>query len=463
LKVSFRLLFTLFCASALLVGCASKKRKANKEPNALGKFYHNTTALYNGYFNANEIMKETYLKMDAANQDDYTKILSLYGHTNAGDTKAYEGELDRAIEKVTTVAMLHEPSRWVDDCYVLMGEAQFLKKDFESAEETFFYFKEEFSPKNPFGRNYQKKKVSKKQIKKEKEKERKEKEKVKKEEKKDKQKERDQKKKEREAEQKAQKKEREAERKRREKEKKARKKNKKRSKKRKSGGKKKRPAKKETKEETTDVVPPVKKETPAETKENEVKKEVIKEDPRAADPGEKEDDEEFIKPKEEVKKKKDKTAYSKGLMWLSRTYVERDKYSNAKFVARKLQQDGGLPNDVERELPVILADVAIKENDYTEALVQLDEAIELANDKKKKSRYAFVAGQLAEKLDQRTDAAEYYTKAKKWTGDFRMEFMAQLSAEKNSMQGGKSKKAVIAKLDRMIKETKYNQKSTLKT
>lgn len=436
----------------ILAGCASKKRGKDKEPSALGKFYHNTTAEYNGYFNANEIMKESYLQLQAAHEDNYTEILPVYDYANAPDPKTVVDELDRAIEKVTTVALIHEPSHWVDDCYVLMGEAQYLKRDYETAEETFEYFKEEFNPGNPFGRNYTKKKVNKKALKKEREKERAEAKKEKEVEKKEKLEEREQAKKEREEARKQKEKERKAEQREREKDRKARKKSKskkKTSSPKKRGSKKRPPKVEETTEEEVENAPEV------DTKAEPVKAvptTEAKEAPRATE----EEEEEVVEKKKEKKKKTDKTAYSKGLMWAAKTAVQRDKLSLAKYQVKRMIADGGLPKDVARELPVILADVYIKEKNYEQAIVQLDEAIDLANKKDLKARYAFVAGQLSEQEGQGTDAIEYYKKAKKWTRDFRMEFMAELNTEKSQMAaGGKSPKQVAAKLDRMLKQRKY--------
>jgi len=456
LKISIRLIIGIVLLSLVYTSCASKKRKS-KEPSALGKFYHNTTAQYNGYFNANEIIKETYLKLEAAHRDDYTDILPLYDYVNVADASMVSGELDRAIEKVTTVALIHEPSHWVDDCYVLMGHAQYLKKDFESSEETFTYFKEEFDPTNPFGRNYTKKKVSKKAIKKEREKERKEAKKAKEQEKKEKEKEREQKKKDREAEKKQQKRDREAARKEREKEKKQRAKSKKKKTRRKSGGKKKRPPKEkkaEPKEDATPKIEPVEtvKKDP-EPQPDDAKPAVAEDDPRAIDEDELSDEE--SKKEKEKKKKKDKTAYSAGKMWLAKAYVQRDKLSAAKYLIRRMQAEGGLPDDVVRELPVIMADIYIKERRYEEALPYLDEAIELANKKKNKARYAYVAGQLSEQVSKQTDASQYFADAKRWSKDFKMEFMAELNGEKNRLGAGGSSKAVIAKLEKMTKERKY--------
>ena len=438
------------------MGCASKKKKGGN-PSALSKFYHNTTALYNGYFNANELMKDTYLSLRQQHRDNYNEILPLYDYVAVEDTKSVAADLDKAIEKVTTVASLHEPSKWVDDCYVLMGEAQYLKQDYETAEETFAYFKDEFNPANPFGRNYKKKKRSKKAIKKEKEKERKiEKEaraKKKEEEKKAKDKARKEKQEAKKAADKAKKEERERVRKEREAKKKARDKEKKRRKK----GKKRRPKKKDSTEKTEDKkVEETKPKT--ETKPLETKKEEPSVKEEKKDIEKEEDEETYTKPKKKEKKKIDKTAYSKGMMWYAKTLVQRDKYSTASYLIKRMQSDGTMPEDALREAPVILADINIKEKNYYSAIENLEEAINLANKKALKARYSFVKGQLHLINKDYEEASVAFADAKKWASSFEMEFMSELNAEKTQMMGGsKTNDRVLSKLDKMIKEDKYQE------
>ena len=477
----YRLLFICFVSTALFIGCASKRKKGGN-PSKLSKFYHNTTALYNGYFNANELMKDSYLSLRQAHRDNYNEILPLYDYVSVENTKSVATDLDKAIEKVTTVASLHEPSKWVDDCYVMLGEAQYLKQDFESAEETFVYFKDEFNPRNPFGRNYKKKKRSKKSIKKEKDKERKiekeAREKKKKEEQEAKDKARKDKKKEQDAADKAKKKEREQtkkerERKRKEeaarkkKEREAEKKRKEKEKKRRKKGKKRRPAKKDKvedkkvedkneeilKEETKPIA-----ETKPVKEEKEIvpdKKEVREEN---EDRGEDEEDYSDSKKKKKVEKKKDKTAYSKGMMWYAKTLVQRDKYSTASYLIKRMMSDGTMPKDALREAPVILADINIKEKNYYSAIENLEQAIEFANDKGLKARYSFVKGQLHLINKEYAEGSEAFVNAKKWAKSFEMEFMAELNMEKTQMMGGaKTNERVLGKLDKMIKEDKYEE------
>ena len=139
-KISFFLLIALLATS-----CASKKKK-NDNPSFLGRVYHNTTAKYNGYFNANVLLTESIAKLNEQHQDNYTQVLDLYKYIAAPNPQALAGDLDNAIKKVSVVVSLHRASHWTDDCYLLIAKAQHLKKDFESAEETLLYLIEEYSP-----------------------------------------------------------------------------------------------------------------------------------------------------------------------------------------------------------------------------------------------------------------------------------------------------------------------------
>jgi len=158
-KIFFALLTGLLFAS----GCSTTKSK--DEQGKFKRFYHNTTSKYNGFFNAKEIMKMTMVELKEMKQENYNKILPIYDYVEVENPKAVTPELDKAIEKVITVATIHDLSNYVDDCYVLMGKAQYLKQDYASAEETFQYFEEEFDPKNPYGREYSKAKNKKKSAK----------------------------------------------------------------------------------------------------------------------------------------------------------------------------------------------------------------------------------------------------------------------------------------------------------
>jgi hypothetical protein len=462
-----------------LSACATKKKKG--EVSWMGKTFHNTTARYNGYYNADLLLQETFLNLGEQHEDNYTQILDLYPYAAVDNPKAAAPQLDRAIEKVTTVAALHEPSKWVDDCYLLMGKAQYLKQDFETAEETFEYFIEEFDPHNPNSRLFQAakkdakknrkdqtkqknedRKNAREEAKKLREEEKKEAAKLKEEERKRKEKEREEARKKKEEERKAKKK-------------RGRSKDKKRSTKR-------RKPKQETKtepEKTEDLNKEEKKEEVVETKSEipketslpkpvEVEKEEVIEDklpePRiitgtdeAWAAGESKD--------EKINKKpstgggglfKHQIAYYEGTLWMVKTYIERGKYFSAEYLLKKLKEFGDLPDEVKREIPVAEAYLALKQKKYRDAVPALEKAIDAAKDKALKARYAYIQAQIYQMYDQGDKAFASFERAKKFKPGFDMEFNADLSMAKNSWTSGKkSPESVLKKLDGMLNEDKY--------
>ena len=144
--VNKRFSILLLVAILAFSGCATKKRRG--DVSKLGKFYHNTTAKFNGYFNANVIYEESLLLLKDAHKDNYTQILPLYPESDVQDAGSVASELDRGVEKLAVVISLHRVSEWTDDSYLLMGKTQYLKKDYEAAEETLEFFEDEFDPVN---------------------------------------------------------------------------------------------------------------------------------------------------------------------------------------------------------------------------------------------------------------------------------------------------------------------------
>lgn len=115
------------------------------------RFMQNTTTHYNFFYNANEKLKEVLARAKYGHKDDYTKLLSFYNY-NFEETSQYKTDLDSVIYKSTAGILLHDlRSNWVDNMYLLMGKAYFLKRDFDSAYLTFQYLNYAFSPKEKDG------------------------------------------------------------------------------------------------------------------------------------------------------------------------------------------------------------------------------------------------------------------------------------------------------------------------
>jgi tetratricopeptide (TPR) repeat protein len=132
----------------LLVGCSTKKNSFTR------RAFHNTTARYNGYFNANEIMKANDLNLRENHQDDFSEILPLFIYPSEDQSKGLYPDMDKVIEKTSEVIDRHsiyvkkeEHNRWIDESYTLMGKARFYKYEHYVAIEIFEYLAKAYNKK----------------------------------------------------------------------------------------------------------------------------------------------------------------------------------------------------------------------------------------------------------------------------------------------------------------------------
>ena len=146
------IVFVLF----FLAGCSTEKNTA------LSRKYHNLTAHYNVYYNGRESLRKGIEKIDNSVEDDYSKVLPLFKSSIPSTAKTSIADMDNAIMKGSKLIQSHsitkKPKRrkkrsqsyvqfasreefndWVDDAYILMGEAYFYKHTYSSAIENFSY------------------------------------------------------------------------------------------------------------------------------------------------------------------------------------------------------------------------------------------------------------------------------------------------------------------------------------
>ena len=111
------------------------------------KLVQNTTTHYNYYFNANIKIENVIAGAKQGFREDYTELLTFYNYSLEA-TAAQKTELDSVVQKANAAILLHDlRNEWVDDMYLLMGKAFFLKKDFDSAFIVFQYINYYFQPK----------------------------------------------------------------------------------------------------------------------------------------------------------------------------------------------------------------------------------------------------------------------------------------------------------------------------
>ena len=117
----------------LLPGCSSQSTTWT------GKAFHNTTAHYNGYWYAKEEITKIEKTILEGKVDDYNHILPLYPTLDSALAKGYDKEIQEAIKMASLAIQRHPNSKWVDDCYILVGKARLYSLDWGNAVQTFKY------------------------------------------------------------------------------------------------------------------------------------------------------------------------------------------------------------------------------------------------------------------------------------------------------------------------------------
>jgi tetratricopeptide (TPR) repeat protein len=130
---------------------------SNKKDGTAYRLYHNMTAHYNGYFNAEEILRKGQEKISKEYKEDYDAILPLYILGTEEQQKSNYPDLEKAITKCEKVIKRHtitddsqkekkhpKLNRWIDDNYMVIGRAHYYKSNFGRATEAFQYVNRKF-------------------------------------------------------------------------------------------------------------------------------------------------------------------------------------------------------------------------------------------------------------------------------------------------------------------------------
>jgi len=115
------------------------------------RFTQNGITKFNWHFNANKKLEEVIARAKAYHKDDYTRLLSFYNYS-LDVTSKDKVELDSVIYKANAGILIHDlRNSWIDNLYMLMGEAYYFKKELDSAYFSFQYINYAFSPKEKDG------------------------------------------------------------------------------------------------------------------------------------------------------------------------------------------------------------------------------------------------------------------------------------------------------------------------
>jgi len=134
-KIKWGKAINVFSYFALLLVASCHLSDENK----LKIAWHNLISRDNIWFHANEKVNAAFESMRTQNADNFEKILPVFPYGTAEQRKGLATEMDEVMKKCSKVISDHKISKWVDDCFYLLGEAQFLKNDYYAAIETFQY------------------------------------------------------------------------------------------------------------------------------------------------------------------------------------------------------------------------------------------------------------------------------------------------------------------------------------
>lgn len=102
--------------------------------------WHGLNTRYNGYFNGNEALKEAEQMVAKAHKDDFYTVVSPFRYGTKETAQGAFSQLDRAIKKGVLMISKHsmlingkQRNKWIDDCYFIMGKANFFKREHSQA------------------------------------------------------------------------------------------------------------------------------------------------------------------------------------------------------------------------------------------------------------------------------------------------------------------------------------------
>ena len=140
-----------------LAQCSTEKNSV------IHRGFHNLHAKYNGFFNANEIIKLTYNDFLKSRKEDYNSILPVFPLPSEEQSKNWYAPMDTAYRKCELVIYRHrmphkkkgkyrnkEWGKYIDDNWLTMGKTRFFKKDFPNALKIFQHIENKYPIENNY-------------------------------------------------------------------------------------------------------------------------------------------------------------------------------------------------------------------------------------------------------------------------------------------------------------------------
>lgn len=146
-KIGFGFVLT----AGLLLACSTEKNTF------INRNFHSVNAHYNGYFNANELLRQSLETYRNSTVEDYYSILPVDPVPNEEEVIGMYPAIDTAISKCLKVIRDHsmpsndkpsakkeEHNRWIDENWITIGRASYYRRDYDGALKNFQFVKKFF-------------------------------------------------------------------------------------------------------------------------------------------------------------------------------------------------------------------------------------------------------------------------------------------------------------------------------
>ncbi|MGJ8661543.1 MAG: tetratricopeptide repeat protein [Bacteroidota bacterium] len=132
----------------------------------INRFYHSTTAQYNGYFNANLLLDQAITSYRKNAKEDFYTLIPIELYPSEEEVKDLYPAIDTAIVKCTKVISDHsmpgaskpsakkeENNNFIDENWTTIGQASYMRRDYNVAMKNFLFIKKFYSndPSNYIG------------------------------------------------------------------------------------------------------------------------------------------------------------------------------------------------------------------------------------------------------------------------------------------------------------------------
>ena len=136
----------------IVASCSTEKNTL------INRSYHGMTAHYNGYFNANELIRQSLTTFRTSLKEDYYSVLPIDPLPDEEQVVGMYPAIDTAISKCTKVIQRHsmpsndrpslkkeEHNPWIDENWTTIGIASYYRRDYDAAMKGFLFVKKFYS------------------------------------------------------------------------------------------------------------------------------------------------------------------------------------------------------------------------------------------------------------------------------------------------------------------------------